>query len=74
MALAAVGEAPIANSESQGKNAALTVFSEIQVGRSIRPTGQEKLHLHEEPSEVHTSKRPLIVVGHGTYGLQKTSL
>ena len=52
MALAAVGEAPVANSESQGKRAALTVFSEVQVGRSIRPTGQEKLQLHAESSEV----------------------
>jgi len=47
MALAAIGEAPVANSELQRKHAALTVFSEVQVGRSIRPTGQEKLHLHE---------------------------
>jgi len=52
MALAGVGEAPVANSDSQGKRAALTVFSEVQVGRSIRPTGQEKLQLHEESSEV----------------------
>ena len=52
MALAAVGEAPVANSDLQGKRAALTVFSEVQVGSNIRPTGQEKLHLHEEPSEV----------------------
>ena len=50
--LAAVGEAPVANSDSQGKRAALTVFSEVQVRRSIRPTGQEKLNLYEEPSAV----------------------
>ena len=41
VALAAVGEASVANSESQGKRAALTVYSEVQVVRSIRPTGQE---------------------------------
>ena len=51
MALAGIGEAPVANSDSQGKRAALTVFSGVQVGRSIRHTGQEKLHLHEKPSE-----------------------
>ena len=52
MALAAIGEAPVANSELQGKRAALTVFSEVQVVRGMRPTGQEKPHLHEEHSEV----------------------
>jgi len=52
MALAAMGEAPVANSDSQGKRAALNVFSEVQFGCSIRPTGQEKPHLHEETSEV----------------------
>ena len=52
MALAGVGEAPVANSDSRGKRAALTVFSEVQFGRSIRPTGQKKLQLHYEPSEV----------------------
>jgi len=72
MALAAIGEAPVANSVSQGKRAALTVFPEIKVRRSPRPTGQEELHLHENPSDVPASKR-LIVAGHGSYGLQKTS-
>jgi len=48
MALAAVGEAPVANSESRGNSATLTVFSEVQFGHSIRPTGQEKPHLHEQ--------------------------
>jgi len=52
MALPAVGEPHFANSDSQGKRVALTVFSEVQVGRSIRPTGQKKLHLHEEPSKI----------------------
>jgi len=52
MALAAVAEEPVSNSDSQGKRAALSVFSEVQVVSSIRPKGQEKLHLHEEPSEI----------------------
>jgi len=51
MALAAIGEAPFANSALQGKRTALTLFSEVQVGCSTRPTGQEELHLHEKPSE-----------------------
>jgi len=41
MTLAAVGEEPVAKNNSQGKRAALTVFSEVLVGRSTRPTGQK---------------------------------
>jgi len=52
MVLTAVGEAPVVNSVSQGKRAAPTVFSDVQIGRKKRPMGQEKPHLHEEPSEV----------------------
>jgi len=52
MALAAIGEGPVANSVSQGKRAALTVFSEVQVECNPRPTGQEELLLHEKPLDV----------------------
>ena len=52
MALAAIGGAPVANSVSQRKCAALTVFSDVQVGRSPLPTAQEGLHLHEKHSDV----------------------
>jgi len=44
VALAAVGEAPVANSDTQGKRVSLTVFCEVEVGNSMRPTGQGKLH------------------------------
>jgi len=51
-ALAVKREAPVTKSDSQGKRAALTVFSVFQVEHSIPLTVQEKLHLHEEISDV----------------------
>ena len=51
MALSATGETHVANSNRQGKYAALTVFSEIQVGRSPQPTNREERHPLEKPFE-----------------------
>jgi hypothetical protein len=52
MALAEIREASVANSVSQETHAALTVFSEVQIGRSPRPTAQEELQLYEKNSDV----------------------
>jgi hypothetical protein len=51
MALTATGETHVANSNRQGKCAALTVFSEVQVGRSPQPTSREERHPIEKLSE-----------------------
>jgi len=74
MALEAIGEAHIANSDSQLKRDVFTAFSVVQVGRSPPPKGRKELHLHEKHSDVPASKRLPIVVGHGSCGLQKISL
>ena len=73
MALAEIREASVANSVSQETHAALTVFYEVQIGSSPRPTAQEELQLYEKIQMSPASKRLLIVVGHGSYGIQKTS-
>jgi len=51
MALAESGEASVTNSVSEGKRAALNVFSEVHVGRRPRPIVQDELHLDENPSD-----------------------
>jgi hypothetical protein len=51
MALVATGEKYVANSNRQGKCAALTVFSEVQVERSPQPTSREERHPLEKHSE-----------------------
>jgi hypothetical protein len=51
MALAATGKTHVANSNRQGKCAAPTVISEVQVGCSPQPTSREERHPLEKPSE-----------------------
>jgi len=62
MALAEIGGSPGANEVSQGRRATLTVFSEVQVGRSPRPTVQEVLHLHKKTLRCPASNLLLNVV------------
>ena len=52
MELAAFDKAPDENSVSQGRRFTLTVFSEVWLGCSPRPTCLKELHLHEKPSHV----------------------
>ena len=51
MAVSATGETRVGNGNKRGKIAPLTVFSEVQVGRSPQPTSREERHPLEKPSE-----------------------
>jgi len=73
MALAATCETYVANGNKQGKCAALTVFSEVLVIRSPQPTSRGSGIHSRNPPRHPVTKRPQIVVGHGSYGLPKTS-